>query len=225
MLIVEDTETSRELLETLLRSWSIPPVSVATAEEGLALLEHRNRKGGTRSVRPRRPRLDAAGHERARRRRAHPRARGDAHAADRADQRLRGEGGRGALRRAGRQRLSPQADHRLVAVRRGRRGAGCARACVAPGARRAARAGVRRARAAGRGQRGQPDGGERDPGAARDRARHRQQRPRGAGHGPGRPGQVRRGPDGHADAGDGRARRDAGHARRSRRCTTCRSSR
>src|SRR5262249_55326114 len=46
VLIVEDTETSRELLETLLRSWSIPPVSVATAEEGLALLEHRNRKGG-----------------------------------------------------------------------------------------------------------------------------------------------------------------------------------
>ena len=35
-LIVEDTETSRELLEMLLRSWSIPPVSVATAEEGLA---------------------------------------------------------------------------------------------------------------------------------------------------------------------------------------------
>jgi two-component system, sensor histidine kinase and response regulator len=46
VLIVEDTETSRELLETLLRSWSIPPVSVATAEEGLALLELRNRKGG-----------------------------------------------------------------------------------------------------------------------------------------------------------------------------------
>jgi two-component system, sensor histidine kinase and response regulator len=45
-LIVEDTETSRELLETLLRSWSISPVSVATAEEGLALLERRNRKGG-----------------------------------------------------------------------------------------------------------------------------------------------------------------------------------
>ena len=27
-------------------SWSIPPVSVATAEEGLALLERRNRQGG-----------------------------------------------------------------------------------------------------------------------------------------------------------------------------------
>ena len=47
VLIVEDTETSRDLLETLLRSWSISPVSVATAEEGLALLERRNRKGGS----------------------------------------------------------------------------------------------------------------------------------------------------------------------------------
>ena len=45
VLIVEDTETSRELLETLLRGWKIPPVSVATAEEGLALLEGRNREG------------------------------------------------------------------------------------------------------------------------------------------------------------------------------------
>jgi signal transduction histidine kinase/CheY-like chemotaxis protein/HPt (histidine-containing phosphotransfer) domain-containing protein/HAMP domain-containing protein len=46
VLIVEDTETSRELLETLLRSWSISPVSVATAEDGLALLEGRNGTGG-----------------------------------------------------------------------------------------------------------------------------------------------------------------------------------
>ena len=47
VLIVEDTETSRELLETLCRSWSIRPVSVATAEEGLALLERRNGRGGS----------------------------------------------------------------------------------------------------------------------------------------------------------------------------------
>jgi PAS domain S-box-containing protein len=47
VLIVEDTATSRELLETLLRGWSISPVSVATAEEGLALLERRNRQGGS----------------------------------------------------------------------------------------------------------------------------------------------------------------------------------
>ena len=47
VLIVEDTESSRDLLETLLRGWSIPPVSVATAEEGLELLQRRNRKGGS----------------------------------------------------------------------------------------------------------------------------------------------------------------------------------
>jgi PAS domain S-box-containing protein len=46
VLIVEDTETSRELLETLLRSWSIPTVSTTSAEEGLALLDLRNRTGG-----------------------------------------------------------------------------------------------------------------------------------------------------------------------------------
>ena len=46
VLIVEDTETSRDLLETLLKSWAITPVSVATAEEGLGLLEQRNRPGG-----------------------------------------------------------------------------------------------------------------------------------------------------------------------------------
>ena len=44
VLIVEDSPTSRELLETLLRSWSIPVVSVASAEDGLALLEQHNRE-------------------------------------------------------------------------------------------------------------------------------------------------------------------------------------
>ena len=38
VLIVEDSPTSRELLETLLRSWSMPVVSVESAEDGLALL-------------------------------------------------------------------------------------------------------------------------------------------------------------------------------------------
>jgi two-component system sensor histidine kinase/response regulator len=47
VLIVEDSSTSRELLETLLQSWSIPAVSVAAAEEGLALLEQRNRAGSS----------------------------------------------------------------------------------------------------------------------------------------------------------------------------------
>jgi signal transduction histidine kinase/DNA-binding response OmpR family regulator/ligand-binding sensor domain-containing protein len=46
VLIVEDTATSRDWLELLLRGWSIPTVSVATAEEGLALLEERNSKQG-----------------------------------------------------------------------------------------------------------------------------------------------------------------------------------
>jgi PAS domain S-box-containing protein len=46
VLIVEDTETSRDLLETLFRSWSISITAVPTAEDGLALLEVRNRPGG-----------------------------------------------------------------------------------------------------------------------------------------------------------------------------------
>ena len=45
VLIVEDSPTSRELLETLLRRWSIPVVSVASAEDGLALLQQQNRDG------------------------------------------------------------------------------------------------------------------------------------------------------------------------------------
>jgi signal transduction histidine kinase/CheY-like chemotaxis protein/HPt (histidine-containing phosphotransfer) domain-containing protein len=47
VLIVDDSASTRELLETLLRSWSIPPVSVASAEEGLALLDQRNREGSS----------------------------------------------------------------------------------------------------------------------------------------------------------------------------------
>ena len=43
-LVVDDSPSSRELLETLLGSWSIPVTSVASAEEGLALLEERNRE-------------------------------------------------------------------------------------------------------------------------------------------------------------------------------------
>ena len=47
VLVVEDSPTSRELLETLLTSWSIPVASVASAEEGLAMLEQRNHEGST----------------------------------------------------------------------------------------------------------------------------------------------------------------------------------
>jgi CheY-like chemotaxis protein/HPt (histidine-containing phosphotransfer) domain-containing protein len=39
VLVVEDSDTSRELLTTLLEQWSIPVVAVSNAEEGLALLE------------------------------------------------------------------------------------------------------------------------------------------------------------------------------------------
>ena len=45
VLIVEDSAPTRELLETLLRGWSLSFVAVANAEEGLALLEQRNRDG------------------------------------------------------------------------------------------------------------------------------------------------------------------------------------
>jgi two-component system, sensor histidine kinase and response regulator len=43
-LIVEDSPTSRELLETLLESWSVPVIAVASAEESLTLLEEQNRQ-------------------------------------------------------------------------------------------------------------------------------------------------------------------------------------
>jgi two-component system sensor histidine kinase/response regulator len=42
VLVIEDSPTSRELLETLLEGWSIPAVCVATAEEALALLEQQD---------------------------------------------------------------------------------------------------------------------------------------------------------------------------------------
>jgi len=46
VLVIEDNDTSRDLLETFLHGWGIPAVSVASAEEGLALLERRNVEGG-----------------------------------------------------------------------------------------------------------------------------------------------------------------------------------
>jgi signal transduction histidine kinase/DNA-binding response OmpR family regulator/HPt (histidine-containing phosphotransfer) domain-containing protein len=42
VLVVEDNDTSRELLEMFLSSWAVPAVTVGSAEEGLALLERRN---------------------------------------------------------------------------------------------------------------------------------------------------------------------------------------
>ncbi len=116
VLIVEDTETSRELLETLLRSWSISPVSVATAEEGLALLERRNRKGGSDPfglvvldwMLPGMNGLEAAERIRAREEtRTLPIVLISAYAGKEEEARC------AAL---GRQRVSPQADYRLVVV-------------------------------------------------------------------------------------------------------------
>ena len=46
VLVVEDSPTSRELIETFLESWSMPSVSVVSAEEGLELLEKRNSNDG-----------------------------------------------------------------------------------------------------------------------------------------------------------------------------------
>jgi signal transduction histidine kinase/DNA-binding response OmpR family regulator/HPt (histidine-containing phosphotransfer) domain-containing protein/HAMP domain-containing protein len=46
VLVVDDSETSRELLGTLLSDWSIPVVTVETAEEALRLVEKRNNAGG-----------------------------------------------------------------------------------------------------------------------------------------------------------------------------------
>ena len=45
VLVIEDNDTSRELLEMFLASWSIPAVSAGSAEEGLAVLERRNVDG------------------------------------------------------------------------------------------------------------------------------------------------------------------------------------
>jgi two-component system sensor histidine kinase/response regulator len=45
VLIVEDSATSRELLETLLHSWSMPSVAVSSGEEALQLVERRNHEG------------------------------------------------------------------------------------------------------------------------------------------------------------------------------------
>jgi len=47
VLVVEDTESSRQLLETFFESFSIPCRTVPTAEKALDLLSNHNRPGGT----------------------------------------------------------------------------------------------------------------------------------------------------------------------------------
>jgi two-component system sensor histidine kinase/response regulator len=46
VLVVEDSPTSRDVLETFFRSWKIPCLSVESAEDALAILDRRNAKGG-----------------------------------------------------------------------------------------------------------------------------------------------------------------------------------
>ncbi len=46
VLVVDDSPTSRELLNTLLTGWSVPAVAAGTAEDALALLEQHNGKEG-----------------------------------------------------------------------------------------------------------------------------------------------------------------------------------
>ena len=48
VLVIEDSDTSRDLLEMFLADWSVPAVAVASAEDGLALLERRNVDGAGR---------------------------------------------------------------------------------------------------------------------------------------------------------------------------------
>jgi CheY-like chemotaxis protein/HPt (histidine-containing phosphotransfer) domain-containing protein len=45
VLVIEDNDTSRELLEGFLAGWRVPAVAVGSAEEGLALLAQRNTEG------------------------------------------------------------------------------------------------------------------------------------------------------------------------------------
>ena len=173
VLVIEDNATSRELLETLFASWQIPCVACETGEEGLALLDASAAPGQSESfglvvldwMLPGIDGLDVAD-----RIRHTERTRDPAH---RAGQRLCRQGRGSPQSRARRQRLPAQADHRLVALRRRRRGL---RAVGGPAARqrRGRHARVRRgAGAARRGQRHQPAGRDRTAGPARDRARHR----------------------------------------------------
>jgi two-component system sensor histidine kinase/response regulator len=46
VLVVEDSPTSRDVLETFFRRWKIPCLSVESAEDALAILDRRNAKGG-----------------------------------------------------------------------------------------------------------------------------------------------------------------------------------
>ena len=187
VLIVDDSPTSRELLETLLRSWSIPAVSVASAEDGLALLEQHNRAGSPDPfglvildwMLPGMNGLDAAAHIRARAEtRALPIIVISAYAGKEEEARCAELGVNVFLRKP----VTASSLFDAIVESQGVRVH-----CRAARTRCAARARVRRrAGAPGRGQRGQPDGRDRAARAAGDRARRRAQWPRGHRDGAGR---------------------------------------
>ena len=168
-LIVEDTASSRELIETFFGGFAIPCVCVDSAERALDLLRERNASGADDPfglvlldwLLPGIDGLDAA---------VRIRPGTDARSADHPHERLRRQGGRGPLHRGGRERLPAQADHGLVAVQRHPRGERVAGGSGTPGDFLRPDGGVwRGTRPARRGQRGQP---VRRPGAARP-SRHR----------------------------------------------------
>ena len=216
-LIVEDSPTSRELLETLLKSWSVPVIAVASAEEGLALLEGQNRQDSPDPfglvildwMLPGMNGLEAAGRIRSRSEtRTLPIIIISAYAGKEEEARCSELGVNVFLRK-------PVTASSLFDAVVESQGAGVY--ATRRGLDGAARARVRwRGGASGRGQRGQSDGRDRASRPARNRARHRSQRPRSDRDGSGGADEVRSDPDGHADAGARRPRRDA--------CAPCRSA-
>ena len=214
ILVVDDNATNRLILEEVLSSWGARPSAVAEAAEALAALRDAARRGP--SVRRRAGRRHDARGRRARPgpadpRRAAPTIAGDPRAA--ADLRRRTRG-RGHRPRPPDRRLPDQAGAPVGPLRRPDEGPGAAamrRPAIAGdvGGRRGSRPAPRPDRAAaehpaGRGPSGQPEGGRahaRAPGAL---GRRRPRRRPGAAGARLRP--IRRGPDGPADARDGRLR-------------------
>ena len=204
------------MLETLLRGWSIPSVSVANAEEGLALLEQHNRAGSPDPfglvildwMLPGMNGLDAAARIRARdETRALPIILISAYAGKEEEARCAELGVNVFLRKP------VTASSLFDAIVESQ---GVSRACQS---RRGLDAPLERefdgvqALLAEDNEANQMVAIEL-LGAAGDRARHRGQRPRSGRDGSGRADEVRSHPDGHADA---RARWSRGHA-----CAACR---
>ena len=212
VLIVEDSPSSRELLETLLASWSIPVVSVTSAEEALALLDAAEPAKTSPNpfglvildwMLPGMNGLDAAARIRSRAETA--RAPDHRHAAPTPARRRRRSCAELGVNVFLRKPVTASSLFDAVVESQGVRVHAARRGLDAPLEREFE--GVQRA--ARRGQRGQPDGRDRTAPAARDRARRRRQRPRSDRDGPGGTDEVRGHPDGHADAGTRRPRGDA----------------